>query len=83
MKTVRSKENLYIPGTEVVYGSAGCPVTYSWCEDTPAMNVFVYMVAFTLMQGLAAPLSMISLSSLVSKILGPIKQVNFLSREIF
>lgn len=70
------------PGTDVVYDSAGCPVTYGWCESTPAINPYVYLISSTFLQGLAAQMSFISLDSLFSKVLGPIKQVVSLKEEV-
>ncbi|KAE9549354.1 hypothetical protein FO519_007429 [Halicephalobus sp. NKZ332] len=52
----------------------GCSVAYSWCQETPRVNVFVYNICAVLAIGIGFPLSQINLDILYSKILGPIKQ---------
>lgn len=63
-------------GTNTVYGTAGCNRQFTWCEDTPAMNAFVFMIYATLLHGIAFPFVMLNLDTIFSKILGPIKQAS-------
>ncbi|KAI6185991.1 Major facilitator superfamily domain-containing protein 8 [Aphelenchoides besseyi] len=51
----------------------GCRSSYSWCPQTPAINVYVYVIA-QLLVGVALPLVMLNMEILYSTILGPIKQ---------
>lgn len=52
----------------------GCPCNYHWCEWTPPINIVLYFAASSLALGVAIPVGQINLSTLYSKILGPMKQ---------
>uniref|UniRef100_A0A914I5H5 Uncharacterized protein n=1 Tax=Globodera rostochiensis TaxID=31243 RepID=A0A914I5H5_GLORO len=59
----------------LVLASNGCDRgQYSWCDSTPAINVYVYHVALVLCFGLAMPVGQMNLDTLYSRMLGPIKQ---------
>ncbi|VDM48143.1 unnamed protein product [Toxocara canis] len=56
--------------------STGCDENmYKWCDGSPSVNLFVYLGSLILTLGIAITLSMISVDSLYSKILGNIDQV--------
>ncbi|KAI6213518.1 hypothetical protein M3Y94_00159800 [Aphelenchoides besseyi] len=53
----------------------GCDVTrFSWCNDLPAVNIWVYYISYSLIIGLSFPMLTISLNTLFSKVLGPVRQ---------
>uniref|UniRef100_A0A0M3IAE8 MFS domain-containing protein n=1 Tax=Ascaris lumbricoides TaxID=6252 RepID=A0A0M3IAE8_ASCLU len=55
--------------------SVGCDENmYKWCADSPSINAFVYLGTMVLSLGFGITLSMISVDSLYSKILGNIDQ---------
>ncbi|KHN72738.1 Major facilitator superfamily domain-containing protein 8 [Toxocara canis] len=55
--------------------STGCDENmYKWCDGSPSVNLFVYLGSLILTLGIAITLSMISVDSLYSKILGNIDQ---------
>uniref|UniRef100_A0A914EE50 Uncharacterized protein n=3 Tax=Acrobeloides nanus TaxID=290746 RepID=A0A914EE50_9BILA len=57
-----------------VSSTAGCNPSYKWCADTPAVNVWVYNIAYLIFIGAGMPVVGINLDSLFSKVLGPIRQ---------
>uniref|UniRef100_A0A914X4V0 Major facilitator superfamily (MFS) profile domain-containing protein n=1 Tax=Plectus sambesii TaxID=2011161 RepID=A0A914X4V0_9BILA len=52
----------------------GCDLTFDWCQTTPSVNVWLFMISNVLLIGLAFPLINISMSTLYSKIIGPRRQ---------
>ncbi|KAI6230199.1 hypothetical protein M3Y99_01086900 [Aphelenchoides fujianensis] len=55
--------------------SVGCDAKrFSWCANLPAVPVWLYYGSYALIVGLSFPMLTISLNSLFSKVLGPIKQ---------
>ncbi|CAD5221071.1 unnamed protein product [Bursaphelenchus okinawaensis] len=63
---------------EVVQNSTivqyGCSSRFAWCEYTPAVNKWVYMIALCVCFSISVPLLILNLDILYSKILGNIKQ---------
>ncbi|KAI6191931.1 Major facilitator superfamily domain-containing, protein [Aphelenchoides bicaudatus] len=55
----------------------GCPVdSFAWCNTTGQVNFWVFMVMMCLVLGVFWPNVNVSLSTLLSKILGPRRQAN-------
>ncbi|KAK0407617.1 hypothetical protein QR680_003494 [Steinernema hermaphroditum] len=70
--------NLTLPDTTdskhpvVLSERTGC--TFSWCDDTPAVNFYVYFIGAILTLGTGLPIVMMNLDILFSRLLGNIKQ---------
>uniref|UniRef100_A0A914VXB3 Major facilitator superfamily domain containing 8 n=1 Tax=Plectus sambesii TaxID=2011161 RepID=A0A914VXB3_9BILA len=53
---------------------AGCNPDFDWCKTTPSVNVWLYLITYVSLIGLAFPGINISMNTLYSKIIGPRRQ---------
>lgn len=55
----------------------GCPKdVFDWCESTGTINFWIYVVMMVLLLGIFWPFVNISLSTILSRVLGPRRQAN-------
>ncbi|GMT06457.1 hypothetical protein PENTCL1PPCAC_28631, partial [Pristionchus entomophagus] len=67
---IKYQEETWINGTEPV----GCRRSFDWCETTPPINVYVYMISYSLMVSTAFALISVSMNTVYSVIIGPRNQ---------
>ncbi|VDM46661.1 unnamed protein product [Toxocara canis] len=69
------QETIIVNGTEVPNPEpVGCRPSFKWCEYTPPVNVYLYVITYVLLIGLAFPAINITLNTIYSTVIGPRQQ---------
>ncbi|GMR62617.1 hypothetical protein PMAYCL1PPCAC_32812, partial [Pristionchus mayeri] len=67
---IKYQEETWINGTEPV----GCRRSFEWCETTPPINVYVYMISYSVLVSIAFALISVSMNTVYSVVIGPRNQ---------